>query len=91
MTDLTDEQLGRQWCERHGRRPKIYSDGRAKWLSPYWVGVFEFGNNADWLSPVVSMVVRDDEPDGEFSDESSAYAAVGSALRRIRGHVEFPT
>jgi len=85
---VSDEQIGREWCEKNGRRPKVYADGRAKWLSPYWCRAFEFNASPDWLSPIVSVVVREAHPDGEFADEADAYAAVGAALRQIRQHAE---
>lgn len=88
MSDMTDEELGRAWCSANGRRPKVYADGRAKWLPPYWCGAFEFNAYPDWLSPIVSVVVREANPDGEFADEAAAYAAVGAALRQIRQHAE---
>lgn len=71
---MTDEELGRAWCEANGRRPLRHTDiedepGHCMW------GNFQFG-------PLWAFFGEPGTGSG-YSSESAAYAAVGSALRRV--------
>jgi hypothetical protein len=72
---VTDEQLGRKWCERQSAEcvPHKVCPGKWLWYQPEVNGYEHF---EPWL--VVSL-------DHDFySTESEAYAAVGAALRELK-------
>lgn len=78
-TELSDEQLGRLWCERHGKRPDEYPRLRL----PPWRWVYDDG-------PVYALprLVWDEIKTGHgtverFRTEAEAYSAVGAALREL--------
>ena len=72
---MTDEQIGREWCERNGKRPDEYP---RRGLPPFrWV--CDDG-------PVYGLphVVTREMGVTRYETESDAYAAVGAALRALR-------
>lgn len=75
---LSDEQLGRRWCERHGRRPDHRRKGQRESLGMVWAWVYDDG-------PVYALpaCLWDCLPRNRFSTEPEAYAAVGAALREL--------
>lgn len=80
---MTDEELGRAWASKHGKRPRVFADSMARW-SIHWGGHFEIGKFVDELPVVLRSAVRDDEGfDRVFDSETAAYAALGSALRQL--------
>jgi hypothetical protein len=72
---VTDEQLGRKWCERHSRRP----DHSPRPGLPPWRWVYDDGPRYALPHPLweVMSVSR-------HETEADAYAAVGSALRELK-------
>lgn len=76
MTDLTDEQLGRLWCERTGRHPREtpastpdepqYDMGHFTVREPIVWAAFGHGGGV-WC----------------YGSAGEAYAAVGEALRAV--------
>ena len=73
-TELSDEQLGRLWCERHGRAPD--HDPRPGY--PPWRWVYDDG--PDYAVPIVLWQCL---PKFRFGTKTDAYAAVGQALREL--------
>lgn len=75
MTDLTDEQLGRKWCERHNCVPD-YAPRRGvaswRWLCD------------DGPPSALPAVLWDCLPRKRYQTSDNAYAAVGSALRELK-------
>ena len=73
--NMTDEQLGRLWCERHDRRP----DHSPRPGLPPWRWVYDDGPRYALLYPIwEGMSVS------RYEEESDAYAAVGAALRELK-------
>lgn len=69
---MTDEQLGRLWCERNGKRPD--ANGRYyDWYPPRVVGASGPHNLSFNLHPAFHG----------HESEAAAYAAVGAALRKV--------
>lgn len=76
---MTDEQLGRAWCERNGKRPDHYPrtglppwrwtcDDGTVYLIPYSLAA-ELGLN-------------------QYETEADAYADLGQALRAVARHCD---
>ena len=78
MSELSDEQLGRKWCERHGKRPDYRRKGQRESLGMVWVWVCDDG-------PVHALpaCLWDCLPRKRCDTEVNAYAAVGFALREL--------
>ena len=75
-TELSDEQLGRLWCERNGRAP----DGdKFRTHHTPWRWVYDDG-------PTYALpdCLWDSLPRKRFETEAEAYAALGQALRELR-------
>ena len=75
-TELSDEQLGRLWCERHGKRPDYVQRGRY----PFWRWVYDDG--PEYALPLI-MIEQMRGVFRQFTSEAAAYSAVGSALREM--------
>lgn len=78
-TELSDEQLGRKWCERNGRRPELWP----RLGLPPWRWVYD-----DGPTYALPLILFDEIKTGagtveRFRTEAEAYAAVGSALREL--------
>ncbi len=73
-SELSDEQLGRLWCERNNRAPD--HDPRPGYLPWRWV----YDDGPTYALP---YVVWEQIHTNRFSTEADAYAAVGSALREL--------
>ena len=77
-TELSDEQLGRLWCERNNRAPDYAP--RPGWSS--WRWVYDDGPTYALPHPLW-VTVYDTVRQSRFDTEAAAYAAVGSALREL--------
>jgi hypothetical protein len=73
-TELSDEQLGRKWCERNGKGPEHYPRPGV----PPWRWAYDDG-------PAYGLpaCLWDCLPRKRHDTEASAYAAVGQALREL--------
>jgi hypothetical protein len=80
-TELSDEQLGRLWCERHERRP----DEWPRPGLPPWRWVYDDGPVYALPWPVYEVIrgMLGRSTPVRFSSEYLAYAAVGAALREL--------
>lgn len=74
---MTDEELGRQWCQRNGKQPD-YRPWHQRPDRP-WRWVYDDG-------PVYALptVLYDQLGMSRHASEADAYAAVGAALRELR-------
>lgn len=80
-TELSDEQLGRLWCQLNNRVP----DHRPRPGLPSWRWVYDDGP-AYGLPMLVYATIRAQSPADahlRWVREELAYAAVGSALREL--------
>ena len=77
-TELSDEQLGRLWCERNGRAPD--HDPRPGHMP--WRWVCDEGP-VYGLPRQVWVAIYDTAGVSGFSSEYLAYAVVGAALREL--------
>ena len=74
---MTDEEYGRAWAKQQGREP--YGDYRHRY---FWFGD---NNTSPAGLPVPVIAVALAAPGVfPFESESAAYAALGSAVRRVR-------
>lgn len=78
-TELSDEQLGRLWCKRHGNRPDCTQKGLSPRLGMVWRWVCDDG-------PKYSLpaCLWDCLPRKRHDTEADAYAAVGAGLRELK-------
>lgn len=84
-TELSDEQLGRLWCERNNRAPDY--DPLPGYLP--WRWVCDDGPVYGLPHPIWDAIY-DTAGISRFSSEYLAYAAVGAALRflhRLAGEI----
>lgn len=72
---MTDEQLGRAWCERNGKRPDHYP----RTGLPPWRWTCDDGPTYALPYEVWDRMA---EP-SRYETEAAAYAAVGAALREL--------
>jgi hypothetical protein len=72
---MTDEQLGRAWCERHGRAPDRLP------FSRHWWGSAKDGWQPPESSHLPDLLLVDHATRGCHRTEAAAYAAVGAAGR----------
>lgn len=72
---MTDEQIGRLWCERNGKRPTLLTahDGRS------WRWVYD-----DGPSHALPVLLFDHLGHSRHHTEADAYDAVGAALRELK-------
>jgi len=79
VPDLTDEELGEEWCERNGRRPTLLTahDGRS------WRWVYD-----DGPAHALPVLLFDGLEHSRHHTEAHAYAAVGAALRELKRKAE---
>ena len=80
-TELSDEQLGRLWCERNGKRPEHYPrPGVPPWR-------FSYDDGPVYALPLLLYeTMRSRLPADahlRWVREELAYAAVGHALREL--------
>lgn len=82
MTDLTDEQLGRKWCERNNRSP----DHSPRPGLPPWRWVYDDGPRYALPHPLWEVMRSQLSAWSHmrWMSESDAYAAVGAALRELK-------
>lgn len=77
-TELSDEQLGRLWCQLNNRAPDHAPyPSYTQRLSP-WRWVYD-----DGPTYAVPLVVWQCLPKFRFGTEAEAYAALGQALREL--------
>ena len=77
-TELSDEQLGRLWCQLNNRAPD--HDQRPGYLP--WRWVCDDGPTCGLPHPIWDAIY-DTAGISRFSSEYLAYAAVGAALREL--------
>lgn len=70
---MTDEELGRAWCEAAGHSPLV--DTKDGWRT--WSPVVGLPDAPHRLPPPLHAVC------GAYPSDTLAYAAVGAALRRV--------
>lgn len=72
---MNDEQLGRLWCDRNGKRPTLLpaQDGRS------WRWVYD-----DGPPHALPILLFDGLPHSRHRTEADAYAAVGAGLRELK-------
>lgn len=80
---MTDEERGRKWCERNGRKPDHCTRYGIKWFR--WV--YDDGPEYALPHPLWDVMYS---TDGvlRFERESHAYDAVGAALRELERQAE---
>lgn len=79
---MTDEALGRVWCERNGKRPD-YTEHYPAYTQ--WRWVYGDGPTFALPIPIYNSLRGLVEPSAvRFPTESRAYAAVGAALRKLK-------
>ncbi len=74
-TELSDEQLGRLWCERHGRAPDHYP----RQHYPPWRWVYD-----DGPTYALPHMLWEEMRTSMYENQAQAYAAVGAALRALK-------
>ena len=75
---MTDEERGREWCERNGRKPDYCTrDGRQVWRWVYDDGPEYALPHPLWEALYSTAGVS------RFKREEHAYDAVGAALREL--------
>lgn len=79
---MTDEQLGRAWCQKNGKVP-YRNNGFAPKCEPFW-GFSAFGGwSPMWERHTLPLIPAKVMGDLHFPTESDAYVAVGAALRKV--------
>lgn len=78
---MTDEELGRAWCEVNGKRPHKSGDGYHSWFKTR--AVINLRSGPHNLPGELAVLW-----DGTHKTESAAYAALGAALRRVVAFAE---
>lgn len=73
---MTDEELGRRWCAANGKRPNRTDDGFYDWYPPRDPRVVARQGPANLPAELSSALES-------HLSESSAFTAVGAALRRV--------
>lgn len=73
-TELSDEQLGRLWCQLNNRAP----DHRPLEHYPPWLWVYD-----DGPTYALPYVVWEQIHTNRFGTQAEAYSAVGAALREL--------
>lgn len=79
---MTDEQLGRAWAAKHGKRP---AEGRR--IGRFCWTTNEFGNTGAIADELASPGEDCGFWSRGYESESAAYADLGAALRRLQEHV----
>lgn len=74
---MTDEQLGRLWCERNGKRPSLDATPESLHERP-WVWVYDDGPANALPSPLFDRLCHP-----RHRTPADAYSAVGAALRDL--------
>jgi len=74
---MSDEDLGRKWCEANGKAPFPDANGRGTW---WWE---EPGSLSEPGCELPALLARGCDAEGQYRSEADAYAAVGRAIKSV--------